>query len=76
LGRTNLARGVESEVRRFFPDKVFNTIIPRSIALAEAPSYGRPISVYAPENIAARAYQALAREILEQDGVKLPALPV
>jgi chromosome partitioning protein len=75
LGRTNLARGVETEVRRFFPDKVFNTIIPRSIALAEAPSYGRPISVYAPENIAARAYQALAREIMEQDGIKLPALP-
>ena len=75
VGRTNLARGVEAEVRRFFPDKVFQSIVPRSIALAEAPSYGRPISVYAPENIAARAYQALAREILEQDGVKLPALP-
>lgn len=75
LGRTNLARGVETEVRQFFPGKVFQTIIPRSIALAEAPSYGRPISVYAPDNIAARAYQSLAREILVQDGVKFPELP-
>lgn len=75
LGRTNLARGVENEVRQFFPGKVFQTIVPRSIALAEAPSYGRPISVYAPDNIAARAYQSLAREILEQDGVKFPELP-
>ena len=75
LGRTNLARGVEAEVRKFFPDRVFQTIIPRSIALAEAPSYGRPISVYAPDNVAARAYQALAYELLEQDGVRIPVTP-
>lgn len=71
-GRTRLATDVVSEVRRYFPNQVFNAVIPRSIRLAEAPSYGKPISAYAPDSVAARAYDALAREILEHDGVHIP----
>lgn len=69
--RTNLSTDVVNEVKRVFPDKVYQTIIPRSIRLAEAPSYGLPISVYAPESNAAKAYAALAREVLEGDGKKV-----
>ena len=69
-GRTNLSTDVMQEVQKFFPDKVFNTFIPRSIRLAEAPSFGMPISIYAPESSGAMAYYALARELLSADGVK------
>ena len=65
--RTNLANDVVQEVRRFFPNQVFQSIIPRSVRLAEAPSYGIPISEYDPGSAGAVAYQALAKEILEQD---------
>jgi len=71
-GRTKLALGVVSEVRKYFPEKVFQSIIPRNIRLAEAPSYGKPILDYAPETAAAKAYAMLAREILEQDGIHIP----
>ncbi len=71
-GRTRLAMDVVKEVHKFFPDRVFQTIIPRSIRLAEAPSYGLPITVYAPTSSAANAYDALAREILQQDGKPVP----
>jgi chromosome partitioning protein len=70
-GRTKLANDVVAEVRRVFPDQVFQSIIPRSIRLAEAPSYGFPISIYAPESMGAKSYCALAREILEADGADL-----
>jgi chromosome partitioning protein len=71
-GRTRLATDVVSEVRKYFPEQVFEAVIPRSIRLAEAPSYGKPISIYAPESVAAKAYEALAREVLAQDGVHIP----
>jgi len=71
-GRTNLSNDVVKEVRRYFPDQVFETIIPRNIRLAEAPSYGQPISYYAPNSPGAAAYAALAREVLEKDGVHIP----
>lgn len=67
-GRTRLANDVVSDVRRFFPQQVFQTVIPRSVRLAEAPSYGKPIPLYAPDSISARAYESLANEILIQDG--------
>jgi chromosome partitioning protein len=73
-GRTRLSMDVVSEVRRHFPQVVFSAIIPRSVRLAEAPSYGQPISVYAPHSSGAEAYAALAREILAGDGVPLPVL--
>jgi chromosome partitioning protein len=72
--RILLARDVVQEVRNFFPDLVFDSIIPRSTRLAEAPSRGQPISVYAPESNAAKMYESLAREILVQDGIQIPVL--
>jgi chromosome partitioning protein len=62
--RTNLSDQVAAEVRRFFGDRVYNTIIPRSVRLAEAPSHGKPISLYDPTSRGAQAYQALAVEVL------------
>ena len=70
-GRTRLAIDVVAEVRRFFPNQVFESVIPRSIRLAEAPSYGQPINIYAPDTSGAFAYQNLAREILAGDGIKV-----
>lgn len=67
-GRTNLSADVRSEVQKFFPEQVFEAYIPRSIRLAEAPSFGMPISVYAPESTGAIAYEALAKEIMLADG--------
>ena len=54
------------EVRKHFPYYVFNIEIPRAVALAEAPSFGKPIILYAPSSQAARAYLLLAREIINQ----------
>ncbi|MBE0687103.1 MAG: ParA family protein [Anaerolineaceae bacterium] len=73
-GRTRLALDVVSEVQRHFSEKVYQTIIPRSVRLAEAPSYGTPISAFAPESSAAKAYAALAKEILAQDGILIPII--
>jgi len=72
--RILLARDVVQEVRNYFPNQVFDTVIPRSTRLAEAPSRGQPISVYSPESNAAKTFEALAREILTQDGISLPIL--
>ncbi len=69
--RTNLSKDVVDEVRQHFPGKVFRTIIPRSIRLAEAPSHGVPILAYDPGSSGAAAYQSLAQEILQGDGVDL-----
>jgi chromosome partitioning protein len=66
--RTNLSRDVVEEVRRHFPDEVFKTIIPRTVRLAEAPSHGIPISLYAPSSPGAIAYKMLARELIAGDG--------
>ncbi len=66
-GRTRLSNDVVAEVKRVFPTQVFKTLIPRSIRLAEAPSYGLPINYYAPESHAADAYMQLTEEILAQD---------
>jgi chromosome partitioning protein len=71
-GRTRLAIDVVNEVKKFFPAEVFQTIIPRSVRLAEAPSFGMPISVYAPDSTAAKQYAILTREILTQDGIHIP----
>jgi chromosome partitioning protein len=71
-GRTNLSNDVMDEVHKFYPQVVFNAVIPRTVRLAEAPSYGQPISIYAPNSNGAQAYQALARELLLGDGINLP----
>ena len=70
--RTNLANDVVQEVKKYFEEKVFDTIVPRSIRLAEAPSYGVPISIYSPNSVGAKAYMGLARELLLGDGHQLP----
>jgi len=75
-GRTNLSNDVVAEVRRHFTDLVFSAIIPRTVRLAEAPSYGQPISVYAPSSNGAESYTALAREILSGDGIEIAALEI
>jgi chromosome partitioning protein len=72
--RTNLSNDVISEVKNYFKTRVFNTIIPRSVRLAEAPSYGQPISIYAPSSTGAIAYAQLTREILMGDGINIPVL--
>ncbi|NJN79052.1 MAG: ParA family protein [Anaerolineales bacterium] len=65
--RTNLSTDVVAEVSRHFPNQVFKSIIPRNVRLAEAPSYGLPISEYAPTSVGALAYEALAKELLKGD---------
>jgi chromosome partitioning protein len=65
--RTNLSTDVVTEVNRHFPNQVFKSVIPRSVRLAEAPSYGLPISEYAPTSVGALAYEALAKELLKSD---------
>ena len=69
--RTNLSKDVEEEVRKYFPDQTFKAVIPRSVRLAEAPSYGLPILAYQPSSPGAIAYGDLAQEILLADG-KIP----
>ena len=71
-GRTKLSSDVVAEVSRHFPEQVFKSVIPRSIRLAEAPSYGQPISTYSPASSGAYAYASLAREVLTGDGIAIP----
>jgi chromosome partitioning protein len=62
-GRTTLSGQVHDEVKRHFPDKVFDTVIPRNVRLAEAPSFGKPIMQYDGWSKGARSYKALAKEV-------------
>lgn len=66
--RTTLSGQVHTEVKKHFPDKIFETTIPRNIRLAEAPSHGLPIGVYDRFSKGARAYKALVKEIIERIG--------
>ena len=65
--RTNLGAQVAANVREFFKEKVFQTVIPRNIRLAEAPSHGLPVITYDAKSKGAEAYAALAREFLARD---------
>ena len=67
-GRTKLSADVAAEARRYLGDRVFDTVIPRSVRLAEAPSHGLPISRYAPDSTGAVAYAALAAELRRENG--------
>lgn len=63
--RVNLSLQVVEEVKKYFRDKVYGSIIPRNIRLSEAPSYGLPIILYDPKSRGAQAYMELAREVIE-----------
>ncbi|MEK9152962.1 MAG: AAA family ATPase [Patescibacteria group bacterium] len=64
-GRNRLSNDVMAELYKYFPNKIFRSVIPRNVRLAEAPSFGSPISQYDPESKGAKAYDRLAREILD-----------
>lgn len=69
-GRTKLSREVVEEVRKHFPDLLFRAMIPRNIRLSEAPSFGQPISLYAPDSTGGLAYKVLTAELLQTDSLK------
>lgn len=66
--RTNLALQVVDEVKKFFPEKVYKTIIPRNVRLSEAPGFGEPVIVYDPASRGAESYLDLAEEVIERSG--------
>ena len=65
-GRTNLSIQVAQEIKRFFPGKVYATVIPRNVRLSEAPSHGKPITAYDRTSRGAEAYTAFAAEFLKK----------
>ena len=69
-GRTNLSIQVVEEVKKYFKEKVYTTVIPRNVRLAEAPSYGLPIAEYDPKSSGAEAYREFAEEFLNNEGEK------
>ena len=71
--RTNLARQVAADLKQFFADQIFATVIPRSIRLAEAPSFGKPILGYDPRSKGAESYIQLAKEVLDHEQARKPA---
>ncbi len=71
--RTNLANQVVREVKKFFQNKVYKTVIPRNVRVSEAPSYGMPISVYDPKSKGARSYEKFTREFLKYNELEQKA---
>ena len=65
--QNNLSKMIEEDVRKYFGAKVFETVIPRSVRVAEAPSHGKPVLIYDMKNVGAKAYIDLAREILKKE---------
>ena len=65
--RTNMSIEVVEDIRKYFKDKVYNTIIPRLIRLTEAPSHGKPIIVYDPKSRGSEAYLNLAKEVIDKN---------
>ena len=65
--RTNLSKQVVDEVKRYFGDKVYKTVIPRNVKLSEAPSYGMPITVYDPRSKGAKCYDKLGKEVIKNN---------
>ena len=66
--RTNLGFEVVEDIRKYFKERVYNTIIPRLIRLTEAPSHGKPIVAYDPKSKGTEAYLNLAKEVIERNG--------
>lgn len=74
-GRNRLSQDVSAELVQHFAHKVYQTVIPRNVRLAEAPSHGMPIIQYEPTSLGAKAYIALAEEILQRHAITIPATP-
>ncbi|WP_446745262.1 ParA family protein [Silvibacterium acidisoli] len=70
--RTNLAQQVTENLREYFKDKLFKTVIPRNVRLAEAPSYGKPVQLYDPRSRGAESYRDLGDELLARNKVESP----
>ena len=68
--RTNLSNQVVKEVKKYFDNKVYKTVIPRNVRLSEAPSFGMPITMYDPKSKVARSYEKLAKEFLKMEEAK------
>lgn len=68
--RTNLSRQVVEEVKKHLPDKIFQTVIPRTVRLSEAPSFGKTIFAYDPLSPGATAYRQLGKEVIDRFGLK------
>ncbi len=73
--RTNLTKEVIQEVREYFKDKVYETIIPRNIKLSEAPSFGKPIVLYDENSLGAQKYEELCKEILTRLSISNQSMP-
>ncbi len=71
--RTNLSNQVVKEVKRYFEDRVYKTVIPRNVKLSEAPSYGMPITVYDPKSKGAKCYEKLVREFIKKNEEEVKA---
>ena len=71
--RTNLSNQVVKEVKKYFDDKVYKTVIPRNVKLSEAPSYGMPISIYDPRSKGAKCYEKLAKEFVKLNDLEKKA---
>ena len=65
--RTNLSNQVVKEVKKYFGDKVYKTVIPRNVRLSEAPSYGMPITEYDPKSKGAKSYDKFTKEFLKKN---------
>jgi len=74
--RTKLSEQVVAEVRRYFGSRVFDTVIPRTVRLSEAPGYGQPITLYDPQSKGAQTYRALAKELSERGPEDEEAVPL
>jgi chromosome partitioning protein len=70
--RTNLAQQVTETLREYFKERLFKTVIPRNMRLAEAPSHGKPVALYDPRSRGAEAYFELAQEYMERNKIVSP----
>ncbi len=73
-GRTKLSEDVLQELYKYFPKNIFRAVVPRSVRLAEAPSFGRSIAGFDPNSKGAKAYERLAKEIIETEAERMPAV--
>ena len=71
--RTNLSNQVVSEVKKYFGDRVYKTVIPRNVKLSEAPSYGMPITVYDARSKGAKSYEKFAKELIKKNNEEIKA---